>query len=104
MRAAFAIDERRVEQARAKVTSAGERFDTELRPSGYLAGDGFSVADLTLAALVAPIVAPLEFPYRQPQRGHPLVEPLRELLAGSGLVQWTREMYTRHRGTSAEVM
>jgi glutathione S-transferase len=79
------------------------RFHEEVRPTGYLAGDSFSVADLTLAALVAPIVAPLQFPYRQPHRQHPLFEPLRELLAGSGLGEWAREIYSRHRGVSAEI-
>ena len=66
-------------------------------------GDGFTVADLTLASLVAPVVAPEQFPYPQPQRGHPLVEPLREALGAAGLVDWTRDMYAHHRGRSAEI-
>jgi len=87
-----------------KLAAAAERFRTELQPSGYLVGRTFSVADLTLAALIAPLVAPPEFPYPQPQRRHPLFTPLRETLAAAGLLYWTRDMYTRHRGRSAEVM
>jgi glutathione S-transferase len=101
--AAFAIDDRSVALAFEKVRAAGERFRAELQPSGYLVGDTFTVADLTLAALLAPAVAPAQFPYPQPQRGHPLLAPVREALAPSGLVDWTREMYTRHRGRSAEI-
>jgi glutathione S-transferase len=103
VRAGFGIDDVSVEQAYQKVHAAGERFRAELQPSGYLVGDGFSVADLTLAALVSPIVAPEQFPYPQPQRGHPLLGRLREALAAEGILDWTREMYARHRGHSAEV-
>jgi glutathione S-transferase len=89
--------------ARDKVRAAGDRFRAELQPSGYLVGDGFTVADLTLAALLAPAVAPEQFPYPQPQRGHPRFEPLREALAEQGLLDWTRQIYSRHRSPSAEI-
>jgi glutathione S-transferase len=101
--AQFGIDDHTVENAYEKVRAAGERFQAELQPNGYLDEGGFGVADLTLAALVAPVVAPREFPYPQPQRGHPLLEQLRAALAESGIRDWTLEMYERHRGTSAEV-
>ena len=104
MAANFGIDDRSVALAHDSVRTAGERFRAELQPSGYLVGEGFTVADLTLASLVAPVVAPEQFPYPQPQRGHPLVEPLREALGAAGLVDWTRDMYARHRGRSAEIV
>jgi glutathione S-transferase len=97
------IDDASVEHAYQKIAAAGERFRAELGPSGYLSGDGFCVADLTLAALVAPAVAPEQFPYPQPQRGHPLLERLRGALSESGIREWTLEMYARHRGRSAAV-
>jgi glutathione S-transferase len=99
----FEIGEQSVALAWEKGRAAGERFRAELQPSGYLVGDGFTVADLTLAALLAPAIAPEQFPYPQPQRGHPLVAPLVDALADSGVVEWTLEMYARHRGVSAEV-
>jgi glutathione S-transferase len=98
------IDDRSVERAYRKLRAAGERFRAELQPSGYLAGDRFTVADLTLAALLAPAVAPEQFPYPQPQRGHALLEPVRETLTESGLFEWTRDLYARHRGRSAELV
>jgi glutathione S-transferase len=89
--------------AERKVREAGERFQAELQPSGYLVGERFSVADLTVAALLAPAVAPPQFPYPQPQRGHPLLAPLCETLAEHALKDWTLEMYARHRGRSAAI-
>jgi glutathione S-transferase len=100
---AFGIDDVSVELAWAKVRAAGECFREELEPSGYLVGDGFTVADLTLAALVAPAVAPEQFPYPQPQRDHPLLARLRDELAATGLLEWAHEIYARHRGHSAEI-
>jgi glutathione S-transferase len=103
VKSAFGIDEVSVELAWAKVRAAGECFREELEPSGYLVGDGFTVADLTLAALVAPAIAPEQFPYPQPQRGHPLLAQLRDALAEAGLLEWAYEIYARHRGHSAEI-
>jgi glutathione S-transferase len=100
---AFGINEQSVAHAFEKIRRAGERFRAELGPSGYLVGDRFTIADLTLASLLAPPVAPEQFPYPQPQRGHPLLAPLRDAINESGMLDWTREMYARHRGASAEI-
>jgi glutathione S-transferase len=99
----FDLDHRGIEAAWAKLRAAGARFRSELRPSGYLVGDSFTVADLTVAALVAPLLAPEQFPYPQPQRRHPRLAEIRTVLTEEGLADWAREMYARHRGHSAEV-
>jgi glutathione S-transferase len=99
----YGIDDASVAGAFSKLRAAGERFRAELGPSGYLAGPAFSVADLTLAALVAPVIAPEEFPYPQPQRDHPRLERVRAALDESGIREWAHLMYARHRGGSAEV-
>ena len=101
--AGFGIDDASVALAFDKVREAGERLQAERRPSGYLVGDEFTVADLTLAALLAPLVTPEQFPYPQPGRGHPRYAPLRAAVAEAGVLDWTREMYSRHRGVSAEI-
>ena len=103
LRLRYGIDPEGARAAQLKIESSFERLERELQPSGYLVGDRFGVADLALAALVAPIVAPEQFPYPQPQRGHPALERLRAALGENGIVEWTREMYARHRGASAEV-
>jgi glutathione S-transferase len=97
------IDDASESLAWQKLRAAGDTFRAELGPSGYLVGDSFTVADLTAAALVAPLVAPEQFPYPQPQRGHPLFALVRDALAESGLLQWSREIYARHRGSSSEI-
>jgi glutathione S-transferase len=101
--AGLGIDEFSVGFAWGKISAAGERFRAGLQPSGYLVGDSFTIADLAVAAIVSPVVAPEQFPYPQAQRDHPLFAPLREALAESGLDDWTRDMYARHRGESAEI-
>jgi glutathione S-transferase len=103
LRRDFGIDDRAVAEAFDRIAAAGERFRAELQPSGYLVGDSFTVADLTLASMCAPAAAPPQFQYPQPQRDHPLFTPLRKALAGAGLLDWTYRMYRRHRGTSAEM-
>jgi glutathione S-transferase len=99
----FGVDDAGVAQGFEKLRAAGERFRAEVGPSGYLVGDAFTVADLTLAALLSVVVAPEQFPYAQPQRGHPALAPVREALGEFGLDEWTRDIYARHRGRSAEV-
>jgi glutathione S-transferase len=89
--------------APAIVRAAFDRIAAELGPSGYLAGDRFSVADLTAAALLAPIVVPIEHPHRPPE---PLPASLRDFRASvtdhPGF-RWVQEIYRRHRGVSAAV-
>jgi glutathione S-transferase len=99
----FGIDDAAVELAWRKCRAAGERFAAELQPNGYLVGDGFTVADLSVAALFAPVVAPRQFPYPQPQRDHPRFADLRGMLDDYGALEWARRIYARHRPHSAEV-
>jgi glutathione S-transferase len=79
-----------------------DRLVAELRPSGYLASDRFTVADLTAAALLSPLARPAEFPY---QATVPLPQPMakiREELRAHRAFQWTLQIYRQHRGESAE--
>ena len=99
----FEINDCSVAIAFQKLRAAGDRFKAELQPSGYLVGETFTVADLTLAALLAPLVAPDQFPYPQPQRNHARLAPARDALAELGLLDWTRGIYALHRGMSAEL-
>jgi glutathione S-transferase len=102
--ATLEVNDESVALAFEKLAAAGERFKAEVQPSGHLVGDTFTVADLTLAALLSPAVAPEQFPYPQPQRNHPLVAPVRDALADTGMIDWTREIYRRWRSPSAEIV
>ncbi len=103
MRRQMDINPASAEIARAKTMAAMERLASEVRPSGYLVGDRFTVADLTAAALLSPLVRPPEFPYKA---AGPLPEPfakIRESLSTHPAFRWTLQTYRQHRGESAEV-
>jgi glutathione S-transferase len=103
LRMRYGINDESTDAGRDKILAALDRVEAELSPSGYLVGDGFSVADLTAAALLFPLVRPPEFPY-PPSR--PLPAEFADFagsLAARPACEWVREMYRRHRGTSAAV-
>ena len=88
---------------RAKVHAAMDRIAAEIGPSGYLAGDAFSVADLTAAALLSPLVLAPELEYRPPGEVPPAIAEYRASVAAHPAFRWSEEIYRRHRGRSAEV-
>jgi len=102
MRHDMGIDAERSTQSRAVVMASLDRLEAELRPSGYLVGDAFSVADLTAAALLAPLLRAEEFPYQLPPMIPALAE-WRAAVADRPGFRWALDMYRRHRGISAAV-
>jgi glutathione S-transferase len=63
---------------------------------GYLSGQDFGLADLTAAAMLAPLVGPANSPWsdaRLPPVGLAQRQALRETLAG----RWVLGLYARHR-------
>jgi len=104
MRRQMNINPASAEVARGKTLAAMDRLASEMRPSGYLVGDRFTVADLSAAALLTPLVRPPEFPYKA---AVPLPEPfvkIRESLSNHPAFKWTLQTYQQHRGESAEVV
>jgi glutathione S-transferase len=94
----FGINARTAAQSRIRVRAAMRLIEDALDGREYLVGDRFTVADLSAAALVAPLVGPPELPYRRP--GVPLspsleriARELRDMPAGA----WVLRMYERHR-------
>jgi glutathione S-transferase len=92
-----------VSEGPAKIRAALDRVKAERRPSGYLVGEGFSVADLTAAALFSPLVVPKEFQYPIPDPVPRDLAELRGSFSAHEAFRWVEEMYHRHRGASAEV-
>jgi glutathione S-transferase len=93
----FATDDpERAKRAEEKVVAALDRLDAELEGREYLAGDGFSVADLTAASLLYPIALPPQTPWR-PSR---LPDAWLDFNTAHGdrpSVRYVLEMYRRHR-------
>jgi len=105
VRRRYGIAPASVDAARETVRTALDRVEAQLQPSGYLVGDRFSVADLTAAALLAPLVLPSHMPgpssdeIRLPAG----LEEFRASLRAHPGFEWVNEMYRRHRGTSAAI-
>jgi glutathione S-transferase len=98
----YKVTEQGAEGAVVEMRAAIDLIERELRPSGYLAGDNFSVADLTAAALLTPVLLPPERQYA-PSTKAPGVLELREELEARDGAAWVAEMYAKHRGQSREV-
>lgn len=98
----YRVSEESAARARTKIFEAMDRVERELQPSGYLVGDRFSVADLTGATLFTPLISAPGRQYQPPTLLPPLLEVREELEAREG-GRWVKEMFARHRGTSAEL-
>jgi glutathione S-transferase len=75
---------------------------TEAAASGYLAGDRFSVADLTAASMLAMVVDPPNSPMARPQPMPPPFAALVQRHARHPGADWVRGIYARHRGAVAD--
>ena len=89
--------EEAAEIARGKVLAALDRLEAELGPSEYLAGDSFSVADLTAAALFYPLVIPDEGPLPEEEPLPAGMESFRAPLVERPGYRWVEGMFERHR-------
>ena len=98
----YDVTEDAAARARVQIVAAMDRVEAELQPSGYLVGDGFTVADLTAASLFTPVLAPPQRP-DVPRTMAPAILELREELESRPGGEWLAEMYARHRGESAEI-
>lgn len=90
------------ETCRRKTLAALDWLEAELGGADYLVGSRFTVADLTAAALFAPLVAPPEFSYRLPDPWPAQWEELRRASADRPGYRWVEETYRRHRSRPAE--
>ena len=86
----------RARDAERKVVAGLDRLDAELEGREYLAGDSFSVADLTAAALLYPLVLPPQTPWRPSRLPDAWVE-FSAANRGRPCHAWVERMYARHR-------
>lgn len=99
-RANGVVDPANVERAFAVSEAALDRVAREVGPSGQLAGDRFSLADLACAALLAPLVSPEHPDMRQPRPHPPALEAFLARFASHEGAAWVREQYRKHRPAS----
>jgi glutathione S-transferase len=103
MRKAMTITPEESERSLEQSLAGLDRLEAELDGREYLAGDAFSVADLTVASLYFPMVRPPNYQYPYPERWSPRLDELRDSVSGRRGFQWIGEIWRRHRGSSAEV-
>ncbi|MAR90105.1 MAG: glutathione S-transferase N-terminal domain-containing protein [Pseudomonadota bacterium] len=96
MRKRMNINPATAAESKQRVLMALERLNDSVGDSGYLVGAGFSRADLTAAALLAPLFMPPQYGLNWPAA---LPEPLHsEVAALEPQLQWARDIYARYRG------
>jgi glutathione S-transferase len=90
-------------RGREATQAALDFVERNSRDTGYLVGNSFSVADLAAASLLFIAVFPPELQTNLPEpRGH-VIRQWIENWDGHPGTEWVREMFRRHRGTSAEL-
>jgi glutathione S-transferase len=104
LRRRYTITERSAAQSLLKVRAAMRLIEDLLDGRDRLVGHEFTVADLSAAALLAPLLGPPGFPYRDasvsfPPRLQEIASELHALPAG----EWVLRTYERHRPPSSEI-
>lgn len=69
-----------------------------VEPTGYLAGDAFSIADLTAVALLAPILPKQWRVLGEPIDPPPALAAVPDQFADHPAMVWARQIYREHRG------
>jgi glutathione S-transferase len=102
-RANGVVDPANVERAFAKSEAALALVAREAGAHGPLVGDAFSLADLTAAALLAPLVSPDHPDMRQPEPHPPALAAFLARFAAHPGAAWVRAQYRAHRPPSCAV-
>jgi glutathione S-transferase len=95
---ALGLDDARAARSLATVETVFAEVDRRLgggRP--FLAGDRFTAADLTFAALGGPLVAPPEYPYLPVDGAPPALLAVRDRLRATPAGDFALRMYREHR-------
>jgi glutathione S-transferase len=90
-------DPANVERAFDTVRETLDEVAARSRATGYLCGDAFSIADLTVAALLAPLTA---LDHQDMARPQPMPDSVMEfygLWNGHPTIEWVRQQYADHR-------
>lgn len=89
---------RSIARAEATVHRNLDEIENLGHDTGYLAGDAFSIADLTAAALLAPLLDVEHPDMRKPEPRPAALDALVDAWASHPASVWARGIYTRYRG------
>ena len=98
----YGVSEESAREGLMRVRSSMRKIEHLLDGGDYLVGGEFTIADLTAAAMLAPLIVPPGLPYRNPAIASPprlarIESELRAMPAG----QWVIRTYERHRCSSS---
>ena len=93
------IDPDGADRARVRLRESLDRLEETRAGRPYLVGDRFSVADLTAAAVLAPVVVPPGMPYTLPEPT-PAFRALAVETNAHPAAGWVRDMYVHHRAAA----
>ena len=100
MRRALRIERSAADRSRSRIDKVLAQVNERLSQGrSYLVGDSFTAADLTFAALAAPLIVPAEYGVKLPdleQLSPPLVELVQSYQA-SAAGQFALRIYGQHR-------
>ena len=86
------------ERSRLIINNMLQKLDEKLENRDYLVGDQFSRADLTAAALLAPLCQPTQHPYYTPHLRLPHdLDEFQQRLKDRRFFQWAKGIYQKHR-------
>jgi glutathione S-transferase len=99
--AAFSPDAASMESAERTTLDGIERLEnvTEHDPERYLVGESLTLADITAAALLAPMIGPANSPWGDSDRLTPGILEMRARLRARPGGQWVLRRYERDRET-----
>lgn len=96
MRRAMQIDDSGAKQSLRNIEQAVSKLEERYALGPFLVGDHFTRADLSAAALLAPLVRPQGYGLSWPDSMPAALEQTRERLAPQ--MQWLDRIYTHYRG------
>lgn len=97
MRKGMGVNEDGYQKSLARLNTLLTKLDAMIKPSGYLVGDHFTIADLTAAALLAPIVQPQNSFYALPTQSPDAFKAFNESYRQRPFFAWVEEIYRKHR-------
>jgi len=100
---ANAVTPENVPRALARTERALDEAAALIGPSGQIAGAAFTVADLAVASLLAPLVSLAHPDMARPQPVPARVEAMTARFAQHEAIAWVRAQYAKHRPASCAV-
>jgi glutathione S-transferase len=91
------VNEEEGRKSEARVREFLDAQSARVAESRYLVGDAFTLADLTMAAILSPLARPPEHPFYGEHGLGEVMEELVESFRGYSALDWVRDCYAEHR-------